>query len=250
MSPLNLRRAVALLLCIALIALTGCVSVNLTPEGDGVTIAGVGELVTAEYKVGEYEAVDLRGSLNVVYSSAPSDTVTVSLQENLREHLDVRVESGVLIVDASKFVVVFDKQPTVTISRPGLSSMSISGAVDMNRSDTLTAPKFSLNVSGGCSIDMALAVDELTINVSGAASLKLFGQAQRFSAETSGAGDINAKELKTISARFIMSGASDASIDCQDSLDVTINGAGSLKYRGSPSVRQSISGVGSVERID
>ena len=63
------------------------------------------------------------------------------------------------------------------------------------------------------------------------------------------AGDYRAEDLDSREARVSLSGLGSAFVRVRDHLDVTISGAGSVKYVGSPTVEKQVTGVGRVERI-
>ena len=52
--------------------------------------------------------------------------------------------------------------------------------------------------------------------------------------ETSGAVEIKARDLKTKSARIDVSGASDVELSVSEELNVSVSGAGDIRYYGSP----------------
>ena len=47
-----------------------------------------------------------------------------------------------------------------------------------------------------------------------------------------------------------ISGHGEADVNVSKDLDVAISGMGTLRYRGDPKLNQSISGAGSVKRVD
>ena len=85
--------------------------------------------------------------------------------------------------------------------------------------------------------------------MSGASETSLTGSAEVFKIELSGAGELQAKKLKTNHASIDISGAGSAEIHAKKTLELEVSGAGSVKYKGSPKVKKSVSGAGSVEKI-
>jgi hypothetical protein len=69
--------------------------------------------------------------------------------------------------------------------------------------------------------------------------------------ESSGASELNAENLETESTTLEISGAGDASVFVNSSLDINVSGAASVKYKGNPeTINQSSSGAGSIRKID
>ncbi len=236
---------------IALAVLTGCVAVSWNTGGGRNSVRGEGAMTSGEYEVGAYDSVDIRGFMRVVYSAEPSANIRLDIQENIRRHITFRVENGVLIVDSDRNIVVpgLSDTPTLYLYNPSLKAMYVSGAVSIDNGDVITGESFALEIAGAGDINLALDVKRFEADLSGAANLQLRGNAEDADIAISGAGNIDALGLQTKRARLSLSGVGSASISCSDELDASVSAVGSLRYRGNPSVRQSISGVGSVQQV-
>ena len=89
-------------------------------------------------------------------------------------------------------------------------------------------------------------VSSMNIKVDGAGEFDISGKAENFSAEFNGSGELYAKELICKDVSVTINGAGEAEISCTDSLNTSINGAGSLNYYGSPKVVRNNSGAAAV----
>ena len=94
-----------------------------------------------------------------------------------------------------------------------------------------------------------LEVENLTMDMSGASETTLHGTANNFEIGISGAGDLDAKKLKTRNTSIDISGAGSAIVYAKKTLKIEVSGAGSVQYKGNPKVDQSISGAGSVIQL-
>jgi hypothetical protein len=142
------------------------------------------------------------------------------------------------------------KPPKLTLTFRDLSSVRVSGAVKL-RADALRAGDLALGFSGSATLNLGgLDVTALAISGSGAVKAEVAGRATTQTVAISGAGDYRAAALKSERATVSVSGAGKVVVDAQKSLDVDISGAGVVEYVGSPTVRQRISGAGSVRRHD
>ena len=246
-----MKKLITAITLIAMLAiLTGCVAVSWDSYSRN-SVRGEGAMTSGEHEVGAYDSVDIRGFMRVVYSSAPSTKIRLDMQENIRQYVTFRVENGTLIVDSDRDIWVpsLDYTPTLYLYNPNLKAMYISGAVNIDNSDAISCESFKLEVSGAGDIDLALDVKQFDADLSGAADLRFRGVAEDARITISGAGMMDALELQTQKARIALSGAGSASISCSHELDVELSAVGSLRYRGNPSVRQSVSGIGSIEQI-
>ncbi len=251
----KLITVIALIMALAVMTgCMGCVAVswnNGWNHGGRNSVRGEGAITSGEYEVGAYDSVDIRGFMRVVYSAEPSTKIRLDIQENIRQYITFSVKNGILIVDSERNIVVpgLSDTPTLYIFNPSLRAMYVSGAVTIDNSDTITGESFRLDVSGAGDVDLTLDVKRFDSDMSGAANLRLSGNAEEADVSISGAGDIDALNLQTKRARIALSGVGSASISCSDELDASVSAVGSLTYRGSPTVRQSIVGVGSIKQV-
>lgn len=231
------------------IALTGCVAVSFGSRGSVGTVRGEGELTSMDYEVGDYDSVEIGGMMKIVYSATPSANIRLDIQENLRQYVSFRVQGTTLVIDCDRNLITpTDKTPVLYLYNPNLKAINASGAVSMKDSDPIEGESFTLDVSGGADIELTLDVNKFETYVSGAGNIVLNGTAQNANIEISGAGNIEALGLDSRTARIRINGAGSASISCSDELDINMSGAGYFKYKGSPSVRQSISGAVRIEQ--
>jgi len=64
-----------------------------------------------------------------------------------------------------------------------------------------------------------------------------------------GAGDVNAEGLRVDEVVIKMAGAGDVSVHAVKLLDVTVDGAGTVHYKGNPRIVKKVSGVGDIEPL-
>jgi len=234
------------LLLVGALLLGAC---NVTIGGN--PIQGRGEMVSHTFQVEDFTAIDIGGNYNVVWRQSQTQTLTIEMQENLFEHLQVSVANGVLLVDSRRtFNTGLGNTPRIYIHTPALDAVSFSGAANATDWDTIRAQNFSIDVSGAANISIALEVEQLDIDVAGAADIELSGSAGTANLISSGAGSISAFSLQTASANIDLSGVGSTDISVSDTLDVDISGAGQVRYRGNPTVTQDVSGLGRVSRAD
>ena len=76
------------------------------------------------------------------------------------------------------------------------------------------------------------------------------GKANTANFALSGAGNIRALELQTADSSIVITGAGNVSVSCSDNLSINASGAGSVKYRGSPTRNVTTIGVFSVSQVN
>ena len=250
-------RAAAVVVAVAtvavIIAFTGCVAVNISGSGG---IAGKGQPETFEYKVGQYNKIKVSGFCEIQYyngnnaAGASSDTVTLTIQPNLREHYTIEVIDNELIVSAStKIRYNSTNTPVLKIYTPELNRLNIDGACNFITHDRIASGSLELAIRGAGISRAELDVESLYVDLSGAGKFELSGKADIAVLNLSGAGELNALPLQTRDAAVRLSGAGAIKVSCSGNLRVNANGAGSVEYRGSPSLDLNSGGLVSIRQV-
>lgn len=232
-----------------LFTLTGCVVVSISDMGQE-SVNGTGQRITKEYSVSEYSAVKINGNMEVVYIADDLDVVTVEIQENLLEYLDISVEDDELTIQANKtFITDRTKTPIVYITIPTLNKLSVNGGAYIRDSDPVQSETFTFIINGASKAELEIYADSIMVEVNGAGSITLFGTATEADISINGAGNVDALKLQTENASVRLDGAGRLSIACSENLIAEMNGIGSIAYKGDPSVKPSISGIGTINQV-
>jgi len=244
-----MKKSILLVLCVVLTAmlLSGCVSVNFLPGSIGIAGTGTPEVYTIP--VGEITEIHVESFCDIIYYSAPSDTVTLEIQPNLREYFTVEESNGVLTVKSTRSISWTSKTPVLTVSTPALNRLSLTGAGTFSTQDTITSDSFTLSISGAGSGKASLDVERLTVTLSGAGSFKLSGKADKASYTLSGAGELDALSLQAREADVKLSGVGAVRLSCSEFLSITAGGVGSVEYRGSPRLNLNKDGLVTITQI-
>jgi len=88
------------------------------------------------------------------------------------------------------------------------------------------------------------------VTISGAGNVTASGEATAQTVKINGIGNYQARDLWGTTAKVEINAAGSATVRVSDSLDATINGAGSINYYGNPTVSQRVAGVGRITRIE
>jgi len=244
-----MRKTTFIALC-AFFALffSGCIVVNYT---DSNAISGKGAPEKYVINVGEYDGIRLEGLCEIQYYAAPSNTVILEVQPNLREYFVVDVENSVLIVRTTKMINYNSgKAPVLTVSTPALNSLTITGACTFKTVDKIKTDSFYLEISGAGEGKAELDVNNLKANISGAGSFELSGKADNAEIKFSGAGQLKAFSLQIREASVNFSGAGAVRINCSEKLTIEASGAGKVEYKGSPILSVNTRGPVSIKKAD
>lgn len=201
-----MKRHLVWLTLIVLITASLACAVPSIPSGIR-TIKGSGNVVTEDRDVSGFDSVALLGFGRVIITQGDEESLTVETDDNLMQYIETEVRGGTLELGFTEDDILLDPSDSI-IFRLSL--------IDLAALDSSGAGKFEIE---------KLETDRLEITLNGL-------------------GNYDAPDLESQTATVRVPGAGSVAIWVLNTLDVTINGAGSVEYYGSPHVTQDISGVG------
>lgn len=208
--------------------------------------------VVSEYSssLGSFNEIALAGNFTFVLKSAENSSLVIKGDSAFLKHIHHSIRRNKLIVESrSKWKGA--EPPVVEVyARQPISHMELAGAVKAISQRRMEADKFQVDMTGASSADLNVRANELFINQSGASHLKISGAVDTFILNSTGASYTDARNLPSRNLKTNISGASKAEVFAIDRLNVTLSGASSLKYLGSPSVKSNISGNGTLSVIE
>lgn len=197
--------------CLVLIVITSLV---VSCKNVNNSIAGNGNVVTKEFSISDYSKIDVGGVVTMIYKQSESgvEKLTVEIDENLLEHLDVVVEDGTLRIKTDK------KQQSINPSKfkvytssKEIAGVSISGASNFIAEGDMKADELEITGSGVSSIIlMAVRANEVQCEMSGTSKLKVSDSivSQKLELLTSGASKIELNEVSVTDLVASLSGVS------------------------------------------
>jgi hypothetical protein len=256
---------------LALVASTLACSVDFGDWGFR-TVAGDGDVVSEGREVSGFSSVELAGWGRLHIETGESEGLTIETDQNLLEYIETEVADGRLVIRHRRRVVL---RPSTTIDYYltviDLEGISVSGAGDVNVPE-ISGERFDVRISGAGSVEVdGLSVQVADVDITGAGNVDLGAlNADRLDVDISGAGDLSvltgevrvqeigitgggnhqARGLQCAEAEVRLSGLGNATLRVSERLQVSISGAGSVRYIGSPSVVKNVSGVGNVVQIE
>jgi len=233
-----------------MVIFSGCLMVSLD-NFPGNAVQGTGPVISRDFTVLDFTGINIDGAYVVVYRHSDTSSVTIQMQENLFDYLNVGVRNDILHIDSNRsFRTARYYTPRIYIYAPYLSLARFGGAASMEDWDEISVDRLSIGVSGAASGKLIVDVNNLSIEAAGAVDFDVYGTASSASISISGAGEIYAANLQTENATVNVTGAGTVDIAVSDTLDITIAGTGTVRYIGNPYVSRSIAGMGSVRQRD
>ncbi len=191
------------------------------------------------------------GKVNIVQGNVES--LNISGPDNLLPEISTGVSNGTLTIKNKENFTVTSLNSkdvlTFTIVAKDLSAITVSGLGDV-QVEAFNSPSMDLTMSGAGNVVMnQLTSGNLVVNLSGLGGLNLSGSATQATIDLSGAGSVNAPDLKIQSANIILSGLGNATLWVTGRLTGNISGAGSVSYYGSPQASTQASGLGQFKSL-
>jgi len=237
------------------VCFSGCVIVNLM---DVNTVRPEGKQEEYKISVREFNSIRINGHCNVIYYSAPSDTITLKVHPNLLQYYEISIVNNELIINTTKRINYnYSDTATLMVSVPELKSLIIDGfgggfgsLNSFTTMDKINTDSFSLIIRSAGNGKIELDVDEFIADISGACDMEFTGKAYSANIKLAGAGEMNAFSLQTRSSTVNFSGTGTIRLNCTDNLNVNASGVGTVEYTGSPNLNLNTSGVVNVRKVN
>ncbi|MBO4585233.1 MAG: DUF2807 domain-containing protein [Bacteroidales bacterium] len=213
-------KKIAVLAAVAVL-FTSCV-IRVNNGSNGKSVKCTGPVVTKVMEgLDGFNAITINGGADLEVIQADVCEVTVTANDDVFQHLDYKVEDGVLILETIDHVGIKAQTFDIFIKIPELTGVTVNGASDLDMkggysSDKgldivingagdiditgITVPSLSIVLNGAGDIDIKdMDVETLSVGISGAGDVDLSGKATSANFNVSGAGDIDASNLETSS---------------------------------------------------
>ena len=202
------------------------------------------KLITRDYKVKEFNKIDAGTVGNIYYTQSTDGKTDLQIYgpDNIVALIQVAVKDNTLFlsIDKSKKVRNFKKMK-ITITSPTLNGISFKGVGDV----------LDIESKGVGNVDIqSLTCQKLNVQSMGVGDVKLEGTAQIAALHSKGVGNIEAGNLRANAVEASSQGVGDITCNATESIDAAVRGVGSIKYKGSPTIKSlSKKGVGTIKNI-
>ena len=231
-----------------LLLMTGCI--RIVPGGDDILASP--DLVTREFDFRDFTSIEVGYAFEVDVTRGDAYSVTITLNENLFEYLDISQSGKTLRIRMKSHYSYQRVTRQASITLPALRSLELSGAsrgevagfettddmgFDVSGASNLSlvdlkAGNTDLDVSGASRVTGSIEIMEGYFDVSGASTIDLDGKGTDVRLEVSGASTARLERFPIEIADTEVSGASNATVEVSDRLDIDVSGASRLYYNG------------------
>ncbi|ODV08556.1 MAG: hypothetical protein ABT20_11930 [Rubrivivax sp. SCN 70-15] len=227
----------------------------LQPPAAQAATVGSGKVATEIRTVpGDFDAIALAGSIDLVVHQAAKQAVTVSADDNVLALIETVVEQRAA---GPTLVIRFKRgeslrrvsKAEVRVDVVHLRALSSAGSGDL-RVGALTTPTLKLSLSGSSDARLqGLSTGSLEVSIAGSGDIGASGSAKQVRVGIAGSGDADLAALNADAVSVHIAGSGDASVTANQQLEVSIAGSGDVRYGGAvTNVKSSVAGSGSVTR--
>lgn len=200
------------------------------------------------YEVNNFRDIYLKGGYKVYLIQGNENSLTVKASDDdVFDYLKVKNDRSSLGLEIDRKHFNFDRV-NLYITFKDIERIEIEGGVRLKTKGYLDLKDIYVSVQGGAKIELDMKARNVEVNGEGGVLFELKGVADRLKVHLSGAGHVDASELKTKDVTFRVEGVGTGSVYATETLHAKIEGVGKVKYRGNPEVTKDIEGLGSVSR--
>ena len=213
-------------------------------------ISGSGKIVKEERPVQIFSGIDLDAPFEIILERSPNYSVVLEGEDNILPRIEIRVVNGILKIGyrqsgkAPEHLLV-----RIKITMPALHQILIGRGGSAISNSTWESPDLFFQVNGKSKLSVHIRSLNLRAIVAGSAELNLSGTCSQASYTISGSARLLAFPLASREVQGTITGWGLCHLSVTDQLKASIDGNGTIIYRGAPAALDVIvSGKGKISR--
>lgn len=195
---------------------------------------GSGVIKEASRPVEKFSRVMLALPATVTIVQGPTESLTISTDDNLLPLMSTRVENDELIIDADKNRGFSTKESIkIRLTVKSLNSIRINGSGDVI-GDQLQSDKFDILIAGSGDVKFkSIRADQFTIGIKGSGDVAIDALTSKsVDASIHGSGDIKLPSLQAAQVNISVNGSGDVfAAGNAEKIDIDIMGSGDVRTR-------------------
>lgn len=198
-------------------------------------IRGSGTTVTLSLPLADFSGIDASCVYEVQAVRADAFEVTIEVDDNLAEFLDVRVEDGSLVLDVQPGTFEFTQLRT-SVALPQLDDFDVSGAADLNVTGFVSDEPLVAQTSEAATAAGDIVAGNTRVLAAGNSQVVLVGSGSNLQLEASGSARVDLRDYPVQDATADVNGASQSIVHVERRLDAVAGGFASLRFLGNPAL--------------
>jgi len=208
-----------------------------------------------EIKLTSFNEVKFEGSAQwVLIPSDREKLIIESKSVDVFDYINIDQNGSLLIInttDKNKNITKLFKSVTIKVYFKSLKSVSLSGTGSVKCNEKFNATKLTATLRGSGNMYLDVQCTEFIGNMYGTGELNVSGTANESIVRVEGVGGFDGYEFITSDMDVTVSGVGGAKVNATDRLTATLNGVGSIKYKGEPETKNlNVNGVGNIKNAN
>ena len=204
--------------------------------------------VSKNYDIDNFSSLHLYGGYKVFLTQGKKPGLVVKAKdEDVLDNLKVENWGDELSLVIKDELFAY-KRIRVYVTFNDLNEIAVEGGLNLESDGYLDLDDLDLQIQGGAKIDLQMKADDVKLTGEGGVLINLDGVANSLMVKLSGAGHLDADDLKTEDVDIEIEGVGTGSVYATEKLYAKIEGVGKVSYKGDPKVIKDIEGLGSVKR--
>ncbi len=208
---------------------------------------------TKEVNVDSFTKIKLEGSSQ--WELIPSNEHKVIIESKSSDvfiYIDIENKGNTLVVsttDKSKNITKLFKSVVIKIYFEDINDISLGGVGSITMSEEFSTTDMVASLRGTGSMDLVINCSDFTGNIFGTGSLTTKGKATTSTIRVEGVGNYDGYDFTTATTTVTVSGVGGAKVNASNTLNATINGVGSIRFKGDPTTKNfNSNGLGSIKK--
>ena len=215
---------------------------------DEIIVEGSGNIVTQTEAFSDFDKVDLSYAFEAEINQGESYSVVIRIDDNLLDDLEVTKQGDTLKIGFKRNILARNATLEADITMPDLSGVDLSGASVATIVGFKSGDSFDADLSGASELTGDLEAGDVKFDLSGASNMQLTGSGGDMEVDVSGSSDLDLANFAAEDANVKVSGASEATVNVNGTLDANASGASNVYYVGNPTLGDiETSGASSVD---
>lgn len=218
-------------LLIALFVLNGCMFE---------TVYGSKEDVTVGFSNNGFKSVSIGSGGDLTLIKSDSYSVEISINENLKEYLEVVQENDELRISIKPMIGISNLRLSAVIKMPEINKVSLSGGSTLSVDGQFeSAGEIAFSLSGGSTGSANISSKKTLLNLSGGSIFELDGKSEETKMNLSGGSIVKMSDFPIQTAEMNLSGGSIANIYINGEFVVSASGGSIVNYTGTGTLKES-----------
>lgn len=205
-----------------------------------------------EIKVENFDQIKLEGSAQwVIVPSDVEKVIIESKSSDIFNYVEVVNDRNTLIIstnEKAKNITKLFQSVTIKVYVKDISAVLLSGVGSVRMDKRLDTDEFTATLKGTGDMSLDLSASKFEGYVHGTGSIDISGSSEAAIVRVEGVGSYDGYNFETTDCDVTVSGVGDAKVNASSKLTATINGVGSIRYKGDPVKKEFQSnGLGSIK---